>query len=512
MLNEGAAKCAEAMTLRQGEPKRKHCEQAFKTVTRSAEASALPGLLEVLAVPETRFSGDNHRLLAAKALGAIGHSQAVAPLVAALDFQAGTSGDAKDKNANKTNEAVARALGALGDKAATEPLLRLMTASPNNYAVLEAVRALGKIKDPAAVPALSKVALDHEHKFLRKNAIVALGNIGDLKAAETLVRMMFVEYQGVSFYKEASFALYQLGPGVAQLLIDTMNGKNEAVNAYFAKSGGVKNSAIKAKCGFVLGDLRDPRAVKPLLSAFSEAVKAQDPIVMVYAAAPLGALGDAAAVPLLQKEMTTLDASLRDPIMRALNQLGDRSVVPEMIQAMTAGHFVEKCVKDGLGDKAQCAADKASLHAAQKAAADHASNLAGKAHFEAFQAAVQGEADPTIKAYLERALARVAAAKECDSDAACWATKLKDSVPEVREKAAWELGRLQDKKTLDALAVALADKKPQARSAAIMSYWQFGDKRALEAIEKQLDEESSSADFVRVNEDLKRLAVHLSRT
>jgi HEAT repeat protein len=511
LLNKNADKCAVAYQLRTTDEKRKRCENAVEVVVEQKAAAALPGLLAILAVPESSTPEDRHRLEAAKALGALGDPGAVEGLLAAVDLTAGTSSDPKDKNANRTNEEVATALGRLRDKRAVPKLLELMEQSRDNYVVLKAVRALGEIADGSAVAPLAKIATEHANKFMRKNAIVALGEIGDLAATDALVQMMFVEYQGVSFYREASFALYQLGPGVADALMRTMAGENAAVNAWFEKTGGVKDTAIKAKCGFVLGDLRDARAVEPLMQAFKGAKEKNDPVVLTYAAPPLGALGDARAVPLLSAEMVTLDASIRDPMMRALNQLGDRSVVPGMIEAMTADHFVNKCVKDGLAERDACAADKPSLHGAQKAAADQASNLAGAEHLEAFKKAVEGEKDEAMKTYFTARLKRVEAAAECQADAACWAKKLTDADPLVREKAAWELGRLKDASTVDALGKALADPKSEARAAAIMAYWAFGDARVVPAIEQQLRDEESKADYVRVNEDLRRLLVHLRR-
>jgi HEAT repeat protein len=510
LLNEKADKCAVAYQLKHTDDKRKHCENAVKVVTEQKVAAAVPGLIAILKAPESSVPEDRHRLEAARALGVIGDAAAVEPLIEAIDLAAGTSSDPRDKNANRSNEEVATALGRLKDKRAVGKLLELMEKSHDNYVVLKMVRALGEIKDPASVAPLTKIALEHSNKFMRKNAIIALGEIGDLAATDALIQLMFVEYQGVSFYREASFALYQLGPGVAEPLMKTMAGENAAVNAYFEKTGGLKDSAVKAKCGFVLGDLRDPRAVEPLLQAFKEAKEKSDVLVLTVAASPLGALGDPRAVPALSAEMMTIDGSIRDPIMRGLNQLGDRSVVPKMIEAMTLAHFVDACVKMGV-EKSACEADTASRHNALKPAADHASNLAGAEHLEAFKKVVEAEQDEELKKYLAPRLKRVEAAVECQTNAACWAKKLEDAEPALREKAAWELARLKDPTTLDALAKALKDTKPEARSAAIMAYWAFGDARAVPAIEQQLEEEQSKADFIRVNEDLRRLLVHLER-
>jgi HEAT repeat protein len=513
MLNANADKCAVAYQLKQSDQKRKGCENAVKVVAQQKVKEAVPGLTAMLAIPESTSGEDKHRQEAAKALARIGDPSAADALIKAIDLQAGTSGDPRDKNANLTNEELATALGVLKDKRAVKPLIELAEKSRHNYAQLKAIRALGEIGDGSAVDALSKIALEHENKFIRKNAVEALGAIGDLKATETLIQMMFIEFQGVSFYKEASYALFLLGPGVSEALLATMEGKNEAVNKYFEKSGGVKDTAIKAKCGVVLGDLRDPRAVKPLIQAFEAAAKDKDAIVLVHTSGPLGALGDSAALPALKSQMLDLDASKRDPIMRAINQLGDRSVVPDMIASMTKQAFIDVCVKEKYGTKEECAAEdnKPSWEGAQRASADHASNLAGAEHVDAFKKVVDAETDAGMKDYFSKRMPRVDAASECKLDGKCWVGKLKDADWMVREKAAWELGRIKDPSTAPALAEALGDKKPEARSAAIAAYWNYGDAAAVPAIEKRLADESSSADFIRVNEDLKRLLVHLKR-
>ena len=166
------------------------------------------------------------------------------------------------------------------------------------------------------------------------------------------------------------------------------------------------------------------------------------------------------------------------------------------------------------GTKEVCEAEnnKLALYEAQKVSAEQGANLAGPEHLEAYQAQVDAEQDPKIKEYFAARLPRVKAAAECKSDPVCWVAKLKDAAPHVRTKAAYELGRLKDPSTVSALAAALSDKDREARYAAIFAYFSYGDKSAVPAIEKTLTDEKGSADFIRVNEDLKRLLIHLSRS
>ena len=115
---------------------------------------------------------------------------------------------------------------------------------------------------------------------------------------------------------------------------------------------------------------------------------------------------------------------------------------------------------------------------------------------------------------------RLQAAKECGKDLACWAKKLDDTDAGVRERAAYELGRGGDAKYIDVLVKRLSDENLETRAAAITAAdWLISDstealkaaRASLQAIQKQLADEAGKTTFVKVNEDLRRLAVKLAR-
>ncbi len=512
LVNIHAEACAQAWQLRAGDRKRRNCIAAVRTVKRQEVKAAVPGLIKLLGVPESGVPDDRHREEAARILGRLADPSAIKPLMTAFEVQVSAGRDPQARQVAQTNEQIVEALGALKAKAAVPMLLEALDKSADRQVVRKSVRALGRIGDPSAVPALSKIALTDPNKFMRKTAVVALGNIGDPSAADALIQMMFIEMGGVSFYREASLALFQVGPEVAPALLETMALKNEKVNAYFEASGGLKESAIKAKCGYVLGDLRDERAFEPLLVAFKEAAEKNDPVVLVFATTPLAVLGDKRAIPLLASRMGTLDPSQRDPIMRALVQLGAVEVLDRMIETIPKSHFLESCVRTG-ASRQECDSErtKPSLFRAQKASIDHVTNLAGGDRLEALTALLKQEKDPAIRKYFKARLKRVLVAAECKENAGCWARKLSDSDPLLRERAAWTLLRLKDKSVASALAEALDDKDNNVRSAAIQAYWELGNKSAIPVIEKTLEREEGSLDYVRVNEDLKRLLIALKR-
>ncbi len=513
LLNGHGKACAQAYQLKHGEPNRRHCEDAVDFVGDRSVSSAIPGLVSILEEPESGVPDDNHRADAANALGKIGDSSALEPLLAAIDLEAGRGAGLRSKMANRTHEEIATALGRIGDRRATPALIEMMEKSSSEFVVLEAVRAVGRLRDDAAVEPLEAIALEHANKFMRKNAVVALGEIGSPAAVDTLIQMMFIEYQGVSFYREASFALFQVGPPAADQLLDTLAMKNEEVNAIFERKRGSHASAIKAKCGFVLGDLRDSRALQPLLEAFQTAIEPRryDPVVLSYAAPPLGALGDPKAIPVLTSAMGTLDPAIRDAAMNALVMIGDPAPAKAMVAMMSREDFLKRCRKLGHSEET-CLRETEVRRTAQEIAGHHASNLAGPSEIDGFQRIVSSEPDEALKSYLSERAVRLEVAAKCEEDAACWAERLSDPNPLIRERAGWQLRRLRDPSTLDALAAALSDPDRKARFAAIHAYWTYGDSRAIPQIERTLDDERSSADFIKVNEDLRRLLVHLRRS
>ena len=107
----------------------------------------------------------------------------------------------------------------------------------------------------------------------------------------------------------------------------------------------------------------------------------------------------------------------------------------------------------------------------------------------------------------------------------CWVAKLDDPNPRVREKALWELGRLDADEALDAiLEKGVGEKKDlEVRFAALnaIDSLLFGPgnkdldkeeaKKAAEFLGRLLEEEAGKNYFVRINEDTKRIKLKIER-
>ena len=128
----------------------------------------IDGLIEALNYPDDH----NIRLAAASALGKVGDSRAVDPLITALDDQQGV------------NEVAALALGEIGDPRAVEPLTE--TLENESWEIRSsAAKALGKIGDERAVDPLTKL-LEDRNENVRWHTVQALETItGDTYSTNT---------------------------------------------------------------------------------------------------------------------------------------------------------------------------------------------------------------------------------------------------------------------------------------------------------------------------------------
>src|SRR5512146_737605 len=366
--------------------------------------AAVPALVEVLRQ-------------APRARGEIGDPAAVNPLIAAIDQ------DGRDRDVLDANRFIADALGALRAKEAV-PALTKLVASPDGYVQVAAVDALGRIGDPAAIDTLVAVATGPSvEPFTAKKALLALGRIGDARAAPAVLRMLFEERSGVTFFPEAAFAASQIGHPMAARLLAVLEGKDPAL-ASWAKERGVVAGALYAKSAQLLGDVGGPDAVPALVHKL--AYQDPDPGVQLYvrvlAAESLGRMRAKEAVRTLGELVgRERDPNVRDRYCDALVRIGDPAAVPALKAAGSAGGW--------------------DLREGPLTAVSRLGGAADRPFVEAAKAKdCAGGCAPATRAAYEAMLARLDAAKTC-GDAACWAGKLGDASAAVRDRAALELGR-----------------------------------------------------------------------
>lgn len=451
----------------------------------------------------------------ARLLGEMKDPAAVGPLSEALDLGASES----DEKA--MNKEIAVALGTIGD-AKAGPTLKKMLNSKDNFAVVAALEALAQLKDPEAFEPLYKLATDENiEPFVNKKAIQAVGELADPRAVPGLIKMMFRERRGVSFYLEASYALYQIGPKSSDPLLVVLDGKDQELKKW-AEEARIIDAALVAKAAQVLGDLHENRAEKSLIEKLKYENAADDIrlFVRLRAADALGRMRSKDAAKVLGAMLEEPEATARAEYCRALVKIGAADQVPALVKAASKGSWDARV--DAISAVSLLGGER-DVPAFEKIAKDEEALTRAECKEDP---EVRGckDVDAQVKAHQET-IAKFApalkAAAECKAELSCWSKKLEDPSEQVRTRAAYELGRSAKSEAAGELTKRLTEKHLDTRLAIIQGVaWLVHDskdaatkaKEVIPALEKQIADEKGKTEFAKVNEDLRRLLVLLKRS
>jgi HEAT repeat protein len=458
----------------------KERDDAIRKLGDMKDKKAVEPLLRVLK------ENDKSRPLAAQSLGSIGDNSAVQPLLGALDFDAGSGADEATRLKQRTNERVVQALGELKAKEASDAITKLYQKTRDQNVRLATVRAMGAIQDQKFVPVLAAVVEEDDNMFMKRVAAEALGELGDPAGVPALVYGMYVE-KGASIYPQASFSLFQIGQAAIPVLLETLDGKNEKVKKLAAEKNFVEG-AVELKVIEVLGDLKAKQAEDRLIKLFDGVQNPMTkPLVRRGVALALAQIGSQRAVSLLTKNASEPASDLRQFYVDALNELSDRAALSALLASAKAGDDPE----------------------GRKAAFKAYTRLGDGRELAAATALTKGKDE--LSQELAKELVRLAAAKECGENVDCWIGKLKDQDPKVRDRAAYALGRIGDKKAAAPLAAAVKEDNLETRYAIIWALARVGTKAQVSELEKVFKAEKGQMHYVRVNEYRKRLIVTLKR-
>ncbi len=430
-----------------------------------------------------------------------------------------------DSDVRTMNKEIATALGEIGNAKATPALVKLLSTK-DNYTIIAAIEALGQLHAKDAFTPINDIATnDSIETFITKKALIALGELGDPRAVPTLVKAMFKERKGVSFYMESSFALYQLGAPAADALVPIAEGKDKEITAW-AASNGMLPAALTAKSAQVLGDLHDLRAEKALLEMlnFKEERIDIQLFVRMRAADALGRSRSAAGAKAMAEMVSETEPTARQVYAWSISRIGGREALPKLIAASSKGSWDARNESlkaiAMLGDEREVAVmEKFSKDEAKTFEAECKSDDYGGGK-ECADAAAMSAASKKHEESIANFAKALEAGKACKADATCWAKKLDDPTLVVRERAAYEVGRSGNGALIGELTKRLREKDLDARLAIIQGAdWLIHDSKdamkgaqaALPDLQKQLGEERGKTEFVKVNEDLRRLAVKMQR-
>jgi len=386
---------------------------------------------------------------AAEGLGAVRDPRAVGPLVASLENE-------------KIRRSSMAALVQIGDPA-VEPLIAAME-NPNPKVRAEVAWGLGMLRDPRAVEALLKASED-DNQEVRRNALTALGLIRDGRAVGTLI----VALEDEASAEDAKEALVPIGePAVAPLLLALKD------------ATGRKRRDIL----WVLGMIRDKRAMKPLIGALED----EDPETRSVAILGLGLLRDPCGVHPLIEAMH--EERFADCAAEALGDIGEAAVEPLIA-------FVESSENDwrvrgkaikAIGLIRDARAVDPLIHALQDPLLRH---HAATALVEFRDMATTRLREVASDENAEVRAHAVAALGLCRDAVAL--TKLVEALGDpdalVRRMAARALGQLEEQEGTPALIGALKDSVEEVRGEAVLALARLRDARAVEPLVECLSED-----------------------
>lgn len=478
-------------------------QAAMQHLVELKDPKSLPYLYEALKGPAPEIKPE-----AAQLIGLLGDQSSIDPLLGAIDWAAGAGRDKETRLNANTNEKIAKALGRIGkgDDPKTVDALKRLTAANNPDVQLAAVVTLGNLGAKDAVKDLIEIADGHPNNFMVKNAVEALGKIGDPAAIPVLIKLMFFERQGVSFYRESSYALFLIGKPAVEPLVKLYKGEWKEMGF---EEMHVDPMLQKTKALVVLGDLADPSTH----TLIAEGVDLQGndqftALARVEAQRAAGRLGLDKTVPALLRRWDNVDISQSEHAVAALTQMGRKEVLPQLLAMSSMEGFVKNCKSQDNPEEA-CRQSHVQIRKPRLLAY---TRLGGATELAELEKMIAEEKDEKLKAWMEEQKPRLVAAKECGDKLDCWTGKLKDGNAKVRERAAYELAWSKDPKAVDALFGALSDEDNETRYAAILGVLQKMPKeKSADDVLKILEAEKGKTQFVRINEDLKRLEVRLRR-
>lgn len=426
----------------------------------------------------------------------------------------------KDAPTNREKAASALALGDIQAKDQIPAMLTAFQSVPNEdlrRAILESFAAM---PDASQIPLLTEILTKYDpdsepiayHSYAC-DVLLAIGQFAP-PTVEALVYGMYLDNaKGQNVYKECATAVLAAGKQATPALIKVLKGENEAIKLRFAKYPSFVEGSLEIKVADVLGLLRDPAAVDPLLEAL-QANKiapvhyrddkllsfAQNRIqFFVFATSALGDIGDPKALELLEKTakldkdaikpyqaMLDYDKRSKHDIVQAsvsaIQKIGDREKGLPLLAEVAQKGDIPELAKYGNPAFAYQTRWEAALEYAQ---------LAPGSKLEEFDKLIAQEKVEDVKKKMEGYKGMLEVAKECDGQAACFERHLKGTDKDKARKSAWELGRMEPGGAAEASLIegGLKSSDLELRLISLAGLYKVGGAKSVEAIDALIQEE-----------------------
>jgi HEAT repeat protein/CHAT domain-containing protein len=371
-----------------------------------------------------RLGTESPQSAAAWALGKLGDTRAVEPLISVLED--------RHRGRSELQRQVVRALGALGDLRAVEPLL----AALNDKADLGSLRAdialsLGRLRDARAVePLIGLLEARHRRGVLGSDRVSsacaeALGELGDSQAVEPLLAIVRAKDQSGGF-QAAVRALGKLGDVRAiRPLIAVID------RTAFTRASGLSDAAVRS-----LTEIGVP-AIEPLADALGRSHGTEQ---HEFARA-LCKIGGPDVVEPLIDVLGSSPSENRVTIVRGLGNIGDRRAIEPLVEQMKQKYQNIDVIREAALVLGEVFGDRRAVEPLIAALAEPKCSIRKSAATALGNCASERALEPLI-------------------------TAVRDWNPDVRLAAIRALGTLADPRALEPLQSAMNDWYESARNAA----------------------------------------------
>lgn len=257
----------------------------------------------------------------------------------------------KDKTARK--DAI-KFLGEIKDIRAVEPLISILKAKETDIRI-ETIKALGKIKDPRSVEHLIAILKIDTNKNVRIECIVALGEIRDFRAIESLVISLVDKESDIRI--KSIIALNKIDPNwprsaaaqrVVPFLITALNNQDLNIRKIAIKVLGKirdtraiesliillidKNSDVRIEAKKALKKINHnwltSDITKSKVTNFIDALDHSDLDIQRNAIWILGEIKDSRAVEPLISILRNRYSTVKEEVVKALVKIGEPSISP----------------------------------------------------------------------------------------------------------------------------------------------------------------------------------------
>src|SRR5437660_1565677 len=379
---------------------------------------------------------------------------------------------------------------------------------------VQAVQQLRKLKAKQAAP---QIALLLKDPLLKEDAALALEDLGGPEQVDALLAAVDTTVGAGS--DTAARAANRTNFRIAEALGTIADPRAGPARLRLARSSddNVRVAAVEA-----LGNVKAKDAV-PELSHIVDDPTAP-PLLIKRAVVALGEIGDPSAIPALAHGLVIerQGVSFLPESSFALFLLGEAAVEPLMKIAQDQDPAYLAWAKEN---------NRAPALFGEPVLGNDVLTLAMREAKGSQQACVRQLSDLTMPVGDPRQACDLLAtqfgelskpleaARVCASDAPCWLPKLQDPDPVVRARAAYELGRAGAADAISALVKAAGEEQLLVRTAATRALdWLASVPAARPALKgvapqlaSQLAQEQGKGQYLKANEDLRRLQVKLSR-